>query len=347
MSDDRVPIRRAIALVVAAGALCITPAQVAEAQAVSLEDISDDSLKRQFYYRGTRGAGRTEVQARRIYESIPKQVRAGGEDSVRTFLNGKDWSHIRPRSSGGHNGVSNGVWEDFAKNRARGARQISPREFAAAKAALNRQARVSVLAAMGKGLLHGAAIGATTGIVVCSVEFGLDYVNGDITGAALAKELFWCGMAASLAGAAINGVLLALATAVPALSPAVAAVAIPLAVITGVALSRQLWTAVKDRAIPFTRNMIADLTETIHFAWEAVLVWGVSFFPPDIRSQEDAYEASFWLLRATKDDLIALSSSLDAKARGAVWNAVATLWSEDPEDPRLDGLLRLAIQCDM
>lgn len=346
MGDERVRIRRAIALVVAACALFVTPAQVAEAQALTFEDLSD-ALKRQFHDRGTHGAGRTDAQARRIYESIPSQVRAGGEESVRTFLNGRDWSHIRPRSKGGHNGVSNGVWEDFAKNRARGARQMSPSELAAARAALEQQARVAVLEAMGKGLLSGAAIGAVTGLVVCSVEFGLDYVHGTITGAALAEGLFWCGIAASSVGAAINGVLVALATAVPALSPAVAAVAIPFAVVTGVALSRQLWMVVKDGAIPLTKNIIADLTETTHTAWEAVRAWGVSFFPPDIRSQEDAYGASSWLLGAAKDDLKAFASSLDGKARSTVWNAVSTLWSEDPEDPRLDGLLRLAIVCDM
>ena len=44
------------------------------------------------------------------------------------FINGREWSHIVPRSAGGDDSAANGRWEPRRLNRARGNRVMTPAE---------------------------------------------------------------------------------------------------------------------------------------------------------------------------------------------------------------------------
>ena len=125
---------------------------ISHADAVALErqwDLLEQRTRNRIRCAGTRGRCRTWIEALRVFRStIPPDVRTGRASSVSSFLRGKDWSHIIPRSMGGSDLASNGRWEPAAVNRLRGARLMAAGEIAAADraaASAGLQARVRTL----------------------------------------------------------------------------------------------------------------------------------------------------------------------------------------------------------
>ncbi len=114
---------------------------------------------------GSRGI-RTLPEAQRFYEtSVPQFVRNAGEGAVKDFLNGKQASHIRSvANSPSHaKSASNIVWEEAAKNTARGSRNMSAAELAAAKSA----GRISAVKAGAKTAVRS---GAKAGLIAAALE---------------------------------------------------------------------------------------------------------------------------------------------------------------------------------
>ena len=87
-----------------------------------------------YTYAGTRGQARAAAEAVRVWERVPVQVRMAGPSATTDYLAGKDWSHIRPVSTGGGNSAANGVWEAAGLNRSRGAAVMTTGEIRAAAA---------------------------------------------------------------------------------------------------------------------------------------------------------------------------------------------------------------------
>ena len=65
-----------------------------------------------YLYAGTRGVSRGMMEAKKVWETLPSQIRARGPETVARFLKGKDWSHKQPYSTGGSNAALNGIFED-------------------------------------------------------------------------------------------------------------------------------------------------------------------------------------------------------------------------------------------
>ena len=96
------------------------------------------SIKQKFRTAGlgrSRGI-RTPGQARHFYEtSVPQIVRNGGEDAVKSFLKGKQASHIKSVANAPSQAKasSNVIWESSKRNAARGGRNMSSSELSVAK----------------------------------------------------------------------------------------------------------------------------------------------------------------------------------------------------------------------
>ena len=137
------------------------------------------SLRRRFMTGGLRGRGlgsRTPAMAQRLYENeVPLAVRNLGEDAVRNFLKGKQFSHIKSvaNAPGQARLPSNVVLEEGAKNMARGSRNMTAAEVAAVKSA----GRASALKMGAKSAVKG---GAKAGAVAAAIEFPISAIENSL-----------------------------------------------------------------------------------------------------------------------------------------------------------------------
>lgn len=82
------------------------------------------NLVPKFRAAGIRGEWRSPTEARAFFDSsVPDHVQMMGEDAVREFLAGKDFSHIESfkNNPGRVSDPTNGIWEAASANRSRGA----------------------------------------------------------------------------------------------------------------------------------------------------------------------------------------------------------------------------------
>ena len=152
---------------------------------------------------------KTWPQAQAIYQTIPAQVRAGGPDALWRFHQGKDWSHIVPRTMEGPTTAKNGVWWTAGKNRSLGPNPMSEVDIADAGKLLRnaaiRDAIVQTARAMAKGTLAGVIIGG----MLFSLEIGLQYVKGDITRQQMIEKILNRTLIAGGASFVITGLIVA------------------------------------------------------------------------------------------------------------------------------------------
>ena len=184
-----------------------------------------------YLYAGTRGTSRGLVEAQRVWETIPEQIRAAGPEDTAKFLEGKDWSHIRAYSEGGSHSASNGLFEDASLNRARGSDRMTARELEAAQRVLNSNAFHATLLETAKCAMEGALTAAAIAAVMAVLEYGLQYQRREITEDELYRAIGKSVMAAGISGAAVSGLLAAMAMAFPATVPVMSSLLVPLMVI--------------------------------------------------------------------------------------------------------------------
>ena len=131
-------------------------------------------LQRRFMTGGLRAGSRTPTMARRLYEKeIPAAVRNLGEDAVRDFMNGRQFSHIKSVFNAPDKAKfpSNVIPEDGAKNMARGSQNMTSAELAAAKSAGRAAAKSAGRAAAAKiGAKSALKGGAKAGAAAAAVE---------------------------------------------------------------------------------------------------------------------------------------------------------------------------------
>ncbi len=184
-----------------------------------------------YLYAGTRGTSRGLVEAQRVWETIPEQIRAAGPESTAKYLEGKDWSHIQAHSEGGNHSASNGLFENASLNRARGSDRMTPNELEAAQRVLKSNAFHATLLETAKCAMEGALTAAAIAAVMAVLEYGLQYQRREITEDELYRAIGKSILAAGISGAAVSGLLAALAMAFPATVPVMSFLLVPLMVI--------------------------------------------------------------------------------------------------------------------
>ena len=183
-----------------------------------------------YLHAGTHGITRGMSEAHLVWKTIPESLRAVGPEAVAKHLEGFDWSHISPFSSGGSNEASNGIFESAGLNRSRGARPMTPAEVRAAQHALHGEAFSAALSATASRMFAGAVVAAAAGCVLAVLEHGLEWRRGEIDRAELLKRVAKASGKSAGSGAAVSGLMVAVALAFPPLIPVAAHLAIPLAV---------------------------------------------------------------------------------------------------------------------
>lgn len=183
-----------------------------------------------YLYAGTRGISRGMDEAHLVWQTIPESLRATGPDAVAKHLEGLDWSHIVPFSAGGSNDASNGIFERLGLNRARGARTMNRNEVRAARQVLQGKALSAALSATASRLFAGAAVAAATACVLGILEHGLEWQRGRIDRDEMLRLIARETGRSAGSGAAVSGLMVAVALAFPPLIPLAAHLALPLAV---------------------------------------------------------------------------------------------------------------------
>lgn len=195
------------------------------------------------YYRRAGGAYRTLDGAQAIWETIPRQVRMAGPRALRNFHSTRDWSHIIPRSLGGSDLASNGIFEDRLTNIKRGPKLMTPAEIAAARNALRAQAVTHAVRQTATVTVSGALVGSVTAGVFAVMEHGLSYQEGKIDQVEL-FDLVWKELSVGTAvGMGITGIIAGLVMIFPALTAVMAAIALPLAFASFVFVGYQFYAA--------------------------------------------------------------------------------------------------------
>lgn len=239
------------------------------------------------YFRCAGAECRGFPKGKGIWETIPEQVRMGGEKEIRKFLNNKDWSHIVPKSQGGSSTADNGIFERTELNRSRGDRIMRPDEIEAARKVIRSDMIRSVLrqtsTAMAKGALAGIIMG---GLLLC-LECGLQYAAGEISGREMVEKVVRAAALAGLSAFIVTGLIVGLNLLFPPLLPMLAPVLFVLQVVSlvflaphAVKIAKGWWGVLQERGLlnefaevledveDFMREMVDDTHDNI-----LVVVW--------------------------------------------------------------------------
>ena len=176
---------------------------------------------------GTRGQSRTLLEARKVWESVPRSVRAAGPKATANFLRNKDWSHVVPHSRGGSDLAKNGVWEHQSLNRSRGDSRMTPREVAAARHALRSGAMRSAIVQAAKSAAVGSAITMAVTAVISILDHGLRFQSGEITEREMYRLIGYEIAIAGITSAVIIGITMLAALTLPPIA-AILSVAAPI-----------------------------------------------------------------------------------------------------------------------
>jgi len=216
---------------VAAGFTVAHEALTGYAQSLDWSTVIPTEHVTKFVTAGTRGIDRGLEEARLVWQTIPEQLRALGPEELAERLDGFDWSHIVPHSTGGSNEASNGIFELASVNRARGAQEMTAAELQAAQDILSQTAFHAALEEVASRMLSGAMVGAAISCVVSCLELGLQYQRGEISKDEMYRSLGRSVAQSAGVGAAISGLMAVVTLAFPALIPLAAPVMAPLAIL--------------------------------------------------------------------------------------------------------------------
>ncbi len=179
---------------------------------------------------GTRGISRGMEAAHDVWQSLPQTLRATGPEAVAEHLAGLDWSHIVPFSKGGTSEASNGIFERAGLNRKRGAREMTAKEIQAAQHVLEGKAFSAALSATAARMFTGAAVAAACGCVFATLEHGLKWQQGQIGREEMLRRIAGETGKSAGTGAAVSGLMVAVALAFPPIIPLAAPLMLPPAV---------------------------------------------------------------------------------------------------------------------
>lgn len=187
------------------------------------------NLQLKFARAGVRQGLRNFQEAAKVYETIPGQVRAQGYEAVREFCKDKDWSHIKAHVNGGGAEASNGIFEKFWLNRARGGVDMTPEEFAAARKVLSDAAFKASIQQVAGAVVQGTLVAAVIELIFSILENSLSFAEGKITQDELIQEVAIATAKAGVAGGVVTGILMSICLIFPPIAALLGYAAIPLA----------------------------------------------------------------------------------------------------------------------
>jgi hypothetical protein len=247
-----------------AGAATITAQEVFKvAYNIKFENLPRN-LQLKFARAGVRQGIRNFQEAARVYETIPAQIRAQGYEAIREFCKDKDWSHIKAHVNGGGAEASNGIFENFWLNRARGGVDMTPEELAAAHKVLADAAlKASVQQVVG-AVVQGTLVAAAIELVFSILENSLSFAEGKITQDELIREVTIAIAKAGVAGGVITGILMSICLIFPPIAALLGYAAIPLAVVGIGFMSVRAWEIFSrvDKLFGITKEL-EKFTQTI------------------------------------------------------------------------------------
>ena len=162
---------------------------------------------------------KTLSQAQAVWESIPIQVRAGGPEALWKLHQGKQWSHIIPKSWGGPSTADNAIWWGSEKNRALGANRMSQADIADAKAVLRSDAILATVAQTATSMVRGAMVAVVVDGALTCLECGLDYAEGKITWREMTQMVVLSGVIAGGGAFITTGLIVGISLLFPFLIP--------------------------------------------------------------------------------------------------------------------------------
>ena len=168
------------------------------------------------YFRAAGGEWKSLQQANAVWETIPRQVRAGGPGEISRFLNDMDWSHVVAARNGGASTADNGIFETRILNRIRGGENMTPAEVAAARRVIQSKMIGSIMLQTVSAMFTGAVVGLLIGGLVACLEYGLQYAEGEITWRQMVEKVVKTGLLAGGLSFVITGLLVGLALLFPA-----------------------------------------------------------------------------------------------------------------------------------
>ncbi len=196
-----------------------------------------NNLQRNIQSAGLRpGQTRSYQEAKQIYEMMPENVRRGGIDAVQDYKQQHDWSHKRAHADGGPSHPSNGDWEYYKSNRARGSRQMTEAEandIGKAKAEINFQEGSKIVVSQAA---KAGAIAFGMEVAFSGLENFLAVQNGEKTVERALEDTLANSSRAAVVAATVVGSVSALTLVFPP-TGAVLSAAIPVLQIVGVTSS--------------------------------------------------------------------------------------------------------------
>ena len=224
-----------------------------------------DNLKNYFRCAGSECRGMTKGKG--IWETIPEQIRMGGESEIDSFLKGKDWSHIIPKSEGGSSDPDNGIFEYTEENRRRGPHRMMPDEIEASRKVIKSDMIRSVLRQTTSAMVKGALAGIIMGGLLLCLECGLSYAEGKITWEQMVRKIVRASALAGLFAFIITGLIVGLGILFPPLIPILALVLFVLQIVSlvflayhAVKIAEGWWEVLKEYDL---KNEFLGVLETV------------------------------------------------------------------------------------
>lgn len=225
------------------------------------------NLQLKFARAGVREGIRNFQQAAKVYETIPSQIRAQGYEAIREFCKDKDWSHIKAYVNGGGTEASNGIFENFRINRARGGVDMTSEELAAARKVLADAAFIASVQQVTEAVVKGALVAAVIELVFSTLENSLSFAEGKITQDELIREVAIATAKAGVAGGVITGILMSVCMIFPPIAALLGYAAIPFAVVGIGFMSVRAWEIfIRANKLFGITNELEKFTQTIEQA---------------------------------------------------------------------------------
>ncbi len=204
------------------------------------------------------------LQAQQVWETIPAQIRAGGPEALWKFHQGKDWSHIIPKSKGGPSTADNAIWWSSAKNHFLGPEPMSLADIADARAIIRSDAMRAAVTQTASGMVRGATVAAIVSGTFACLEYGLDYVEGKSSGRELVQKVLQMGVIAGGGAFVTTGIIVGISLLFPFLIPMLTPVLIVLQAVSlaltgakGVKLAKGWWPVLARQKLP-VRSSFAE-----------------------------------------------------------------------------------------
>ena len=219
------------------------------------------------YFRCAGSECRGIPKGKGVWETIPEQIRMGGDREIEGFLKNKDWSHNIPKSQGGSSTADNGIFELTELNRRRGDQPMTQPEIDAARKVIRSDMIRSVLRQTTSAMVKGALAGIILGGLLLCLECGLSYAEGKITWEQMVRKIVRASALAGLFAFIITGLIVGLGILFPPLIPILALVLFVLQIVSlvflayhAVKIAEGWWEVLKEYDL---KNEFVGVLETV------------------------------------------------------------------------------------